>query len=139
MHQNKTSMAKAMGSSEIHMPLLSSPGPGTMYRLKPLSVWLIQETSISNKTHFYTNFLNRKMEYLNSISTKFFNKQIIQTVSRYWNKTIKTCEYAVLSMYLLLGYFGQDFAPTTHPLYICTKENVVRPLQFAKNMLYNVN
>jgi hypothetical protein len=52
-----------------------------------LSVWLIQETSISNKTHFYTNFLNRKMEYLNSISTKFFNKQIIQTVSRYWNKT----------------------------------------------------
>jgi hypothetical protein len=27
MHQNKTSMAKAMDSSEIHIPLLSSPGP----------------------------------------------------------------------------------------------------------------
>ena len=37
MHQNKTSMAKAMDSSEIHIPLLSSPGPETMYRLKALS------------------------------------------------------------------------------------------------------
>ena len=37
MHQNKTSMAKAMDAPEIHMPLPSSPGPGTMYRLKPLS------------------------------------------------------------------------------------------------------
>ena len=68
------------------------------------------------------------MEYWNSISTKSFSKQLIQTVSRYWSKTIKTYEYAVLSMCLLLGYFGQDFAPTTHPLYICTNQNVRKTL-----------
>jgi len=37
MHRNKTSMAKAMDSSDIRMPLLGSPGPGTMDRLNPLS------------------------------------------------------------------------------------------------------
>jgi hypothetical protein len=34
-NQNKTSMAKAMGASEIHRPRLALPGPGSMYRLKP--------------------------------------------------------------------------------------------------------
>jgi hypothetical protein len=74
-----------------------------------------------------------------------FNKQLIQTVSKYWNKTIKTYEYSVLSMYLLLDYSGQDFALTTHPLYICTKENVRKTLNhiqrvftMCKNILLQV-
>jgi hypothetical protein len=37
-NQNKTSMAiTCMGLSEIHGPLLGSPGPKPMYRLNPLS------------------------------------------------------------------------------------------------------
>jgi len=36
-NQNKTSVAKDMGPSEIHRLLIGSPGPGPMYRLNPLS------------------------------------------------------------------------------------------------------
>jgi hypothetical protein len=34
-NQNKISMDKAMRPSVIHMPLLDSPGPESMYRLNP--------------------------------------------------------------------------------------------------------
>jgi hypothetical protein len=34
-NQNEISMDKAMRPSVIHMPLLDSPGPGSMYRLNP--------------------------------------------------------------------------------------------------------
>jgi len=39
-------MAKAMGLSEIHIPLPGSPGPGPTYRLKPTLIGLVNQTEL---------------------------------------------------------------------------------------------
>ena len=70
-NQNNTSMVKAMGPfRDSQTPLLSSPGPGSMYRLNLLSKALHENTSIMKRSSRPFSTLNYNYDfhfYLNSI------------------------------------------------------------------------